>query len=95
MDLLHLRRHLGHRRRLHAQLQRGQQAHDLLAQAAQQVVEEIERLALVLVQRILLAVGPEADALAQMVEVEQVILPALVENLDQDDPELIYMKPVG
>ena len=57
------------------------QAHHLLAQVGQQVVEEIERLALVLVQRILLAVGAKPDALAQMVKMEQMLLPRLVEDL--------------
>src|ERR671913_488588 len=83
VDLLHVGRHLRHRRLLHAQLQRRQQADHLLAQAGQEVVEEIERLALVLVQRVLLAVRTQADALAQMVEMEQVLLPALVEELHQ------------
>ncbi len=46
-------------------------------------VEQGEGLGLVLVQRIALAVGAQADALAQMVQRIQMLLPHRVERLDQ------------
>ena len=46
-------------------------------------LEQGERLALVLVQRIALAVAAQMDALAQMVEMQQVLLPQMVEDLQQ------------
>src|SRR3546814_6240006 len=55
----------------------------LLAQPRQQRVEQFERLALVLVERVLLGIGAQADALTQMVERQQVLLPELVEQLEE------------
>src|SRR3546814_7954401 len=57
-----------------------ERAGHLLAQPRQQRVEQFERLALVLVERVLLGIGAQADALTQMVERQQVLLPELVEQ---------------
>ena len=46
-------------------------------------LEQVERLALVLVERVALGVAAQVDALAQMVEVEQVLLPQMVEDLQE------------
>jgi hypothetical protein len=66
-----------------------QQQHELVVALVVPValgrdLNRLEGLALVLVQRIALAVGAQADALAQMVEREQVLLPEVVERLQQD-----------
>ena len=53
------------------------------AQVDQHRFEQGERLALVLVQRVALPVRPEADALAQMIERQQVLLPVLVQHLQE------------
>ena len=65
---LEVRQHLGHR----------------LAQVGQQRLEQVEGLALVLVQRVALAVAAQVDALPQVVEVEQVLPPLVVEDLQQE-----------
>jgi hypothetical protein len=46
-------------------------------------LEQVEGLALVLVQRVALAVAAQVDALAQVVEVEEVVLPLVVEDAEQ------------
>ena len=53
------------------------------AQARQHVLEQGEALALVLVQRIALAVAAEADDLAQMLERDEMLAPQMVERLQQ------------
>ena len=62
----------------------GQQADGLLAQARQHLVEQGESLALVFDQRVLLAIGTQVDRLAHVVEMQQMILPLLVQDLQQD-----------
>ncbi len=59
-------------------------ARDLLAQVADEAVEELERLRLVLVQRIALRIAAPADDLAQVVEGDEVLAPEMVEALQQD-----------
>ena len=49
--------------------------------AVHHVLEELEALALVLDQRVALAEGAQVDALLQVVHVEQVVLPARVDDL--------------
>src|SRR3546814_16638949 len=63
-----------------------ERAGHLLAQPRQQRVEQFERLALVLVEGVLLGLGAQADALTQMVERQQVLLPELVEQLEEHAP---------
>src|SRR5438105_8308668 len=53
------------RRRLHAQFDMAQYGGDLLAQADQPLLEQLERLTLVLVERVALRIGAQVDALAQ------------------------------
>ena len=87
--LLHLRRApLRHGRVLlvrpgHPQLHMAEQLGGLLPEAREHVLEHLERLGLVFVERVTLAVSPEADPLAEVVESQQVVLPALVEDLEQ------------
>src|SRR5262249_4805265 len=71
-------------RALDAQLDMGEDARHRLAQMAEHGLEELEGLALVLVQRIALGIGPEIDALAQMVELQEMVLPGLVEQLEEE-----------
>ena len=78
LDRLQRRLLLGRR-----QLDVHQLAGDGLAQAGQHGLEQHERLALVLVQRIALAVGAEADHLAQVLERDEVLAPQMVERLQQ------------
>ena len=59
-------------------------ARHLLAQMADEVVEELERLRLVLVQRIALGIAAPADDLAQVVEGHEMLAPEMVEALQQD-----------
>ena len=54
------------------------------AQLGEQGLEQLEGLALVFVQRIALAVAAQADILAQMVEIDDVLAPVVVERLQQD-----------
>src|SRR5262245_1566452 len=44
-------------------------------------LEDLERLLLVLDERVALAVAAEADALLEVVDVEQVVLPLLIDDL--------------
>ena len=57
---------------------------DALAQTREQGIEHVKRLALVLVQRVALAVGSEPDALAQVIKRVQVFLPMLIEDLQHE-----------
>ena len=54
-----------------------------LAQAPQHIFEQHEGFALILVQRIALGVSAQADALAQVIQRQQMVFPKLVENLQQ------------
>ena len=55
----------------------------MLAQIDQHPLEQFEGLALVFVQRIALGVGAQIDPLPQMVERQEMVLPGLVEELQQ------------
>ena len=55
-----------------------------LAQALTHRFEQAERLRLVFVERIALAVAAQPDHLAQMVEHDQMLAPEMVERLQQD-----------
>ncbi len=55
----------------------------LLPQIDKHLLEKVKRLALVFVEGIALRVGPQVDALAEMVERQEVVLPGLVEQLQQ------------
>ena len=68
---------------LHAQLDMAQHRGYLLPQIDQHLLEEVKRLALVFVEGVALRVGPQVDALAEMVERQEVVLPGLVEQLQQ------------
>ena len=57
----------------------------LFLHPARQVVEQVERLFLVFLERILLAVAAQPDPLFQMVHGEQVIFPQRVHGLQHDD----------
>ena len=61
-----------------------QQADHLGLDPAGQRLEHLERLALVLLLRVLLGIAPQPDALAQVVHRREVLLPALVEDLEHD-----------
>ena len=50
---------------------------------AEHRLEQHERLALVLVERIALAVGAEADDLAQVLERDEMLAPQMIERLQQ------------
>ena len=54
-----------------------------LAEAGKQPLEHGEGLALVFVQRILLRVGAKGNALAKLVEAEEMLFPLLVQHLQQ------------
>ena len=69
--------------RLRRQFDARQHRRHALLQLIQHRVEQRERLGLVFVQRIALAIGAQADALAQMVERIQMLLPHRVQRLDQ------------
>ena len=68
-------------RKLDADLQAGEAQDNDFAQVVEHGFEQAERLLLVFVERIALRVGTQVDALAQMVEREQVVFPELVERL--------------
>src|SRR5690606_1665082 len=55
-----------------------------LAKPCQHRVEQLERFGLVFVQRVFLGIGAEPDALAKVIEAEQMLLPDLVEQLQED-----------
>ena len=54
---------------------------DGFAQAVEHFLEHAEGFALVFVQRIFLPIGAQTDALAQMVECQQMFFPGLIEQL--------------
>ena len=55
-----------------------------LAQVVEQRCEELEGLRLVFLQRIALGIAAEADDGAQMVEVDDVLAPEMIERLHDD-----------
>ena len=71
-------------RRVQLHFEMGKRSRHRLAQPGQHGVEECEGFLLVFVQRVLLRISAQADALAQVVQLEQVLLPDLVEKLEQD-----------
>ena len=64
-----------------AHLDRQHDLDDVLLDPVEHVGEELERLALVLLLRILLRIPAQVDALPQVVEIREVIAPVLVERL--------------
>ena len=78
----------GLRRRRVGRLAHELDAHELggdrLAQIAEHGLEQLEGLGLVLVQRVALGIAAEADHRAQVVEIDQVLAPQMVERLQQD-----------
>ena len=56
---------------------------DVFAQTVEHGFKHVEGFTLILVQRIALTISPQADALTQMVQIEQLLLPGLVEHLQQ------------
>src|SRR5574337_2182533 len=71
---------------LHGHLDLHQALDRLLGDARLHGLEQLEALALVLDERILLAVAPEADPLLQVVHAQQVVLPLRVHHLQQHHP---------
>src|SRR3989442_1122671 len=69
---------------LRADLHRGQRLDDLELDRLDHGAEQLERLALVLLLRILLRVAAQIDALAQVVERREVLAPVGVEDLHHD-----------
>ncbi len=61
-----------------------QLAHDIEAQLGEQRLEQFERLALVFVQRIALAIAAQAHILAQVIEIDDVLAPVVIQRLQQD-----------
>ena len=59
---------------------------DLVLHVVLHLVEHRERFGLVLDQRVLLAVGAQADAVAELVHVVQVLLPEPVQRIENDEP---------
>ena len=54
-----------------------------LAQAGKQRFEHREGLTLVFIQRVLLSVGAQRNALTKLVEAQQMLLPLLVKHLQE------------
>ena len=63
-----------------------QEADRLLLDAVHHRGEHVEALALVLDQRVALGVGPQVDALAQVVHLVEVLAPLAVEHREHDAP---------
>ena len=61
-----------------------QHPRDFLADGDQQPLEQQERLLLIFVDRLLLGVAAQVDDGAQRVERRQMLLPVMVERLEQD-----------
>src|SRR5512134_2029518 len=66
------------------QIEVGEDARRLQLDRLEHRAEQLERLALVLLLRILLRVPAQVDPLAQMIECGEVLAPVLVEDLEQD-----------
>ncbi len=67
--------------RFRAHLQARQQRHRVVLDAVEQRAEELERLALVLLLRVLLRVGAQVDALPQVIHRREVLAPVAIELL--------------
>src|SRR5512143_214836 len=74
------------RRLVDDRLDQEEVAHAVLLDPVEHGLEHLEALFLVLDERVLLAVAPQADALLEMVHLEQVVLPLRVDDLQQDHP---------
>ena len=73
-------------RRLELDLRAHQQAGHFLADRNEQPLEQQEGLLLIFVDRLLLRIAAQVDDLAERVERRQMLLPMMVEGLDQDLP---------
>ena len=96
------RRQFGLRRRLEHHLDPHQLTRHLLAQIADQPVKQLERLLLVLVQRIALRKAAPANHLPQMVERHEMLAPQMIQRLQQNllfnvshDIRRIFLDPPG
>src|SRR4029077_1564802 len=74
-----------HRGRLRLQLDAHQLLDHVRLHAADQLLEQVVAFLLVLLQRVLLAVAAQPDALLQVVHAEEVVAPQVVERLQPDD----------
>ena len=74
---------LGQRHRLELDLRLHQLGGHVLTDRHQQPLEQQERFLLIFVDRLLLGIAPEVDHLAQRVERREMLLPVMVERLDQ------------
>ena len=74
---------LRQRRRFGGELDAGQHGANPLAHVVQHRVEQREGFGFIFVQRIALAIGAQADALAQVVQGEKVFFPDCIENLQK------------
>ena len=72
-------------RRLRLHLDAHQLLDDVGLHAADQLLEQVVAFLLVLLQRVLLAVAAQPDALLQVVHAEEVVAPQVVERLQPDD----------
>ena len=72
------------RRLLELDLRLHQDPRHFLADRDQQPLEQQEGLLLIFVDRLLLRVAPKVDHLAQRIERREMLLPVMVEGLDQD-----------
>ena len=68
----------------HLKLRAHQDAGDFLANRDEQPLEQQEGLLLIFVDRLLLRIAAEVDDLPQRVERRQMLLPVMVERLNQD-----------
>ena len=83
---MHILRRLWHGYRVglfSAQLNVREQLSHLFAKPVEKALKHIEGFRAVFVQRVALTIGAQANSLPQMVERQQVVLPGLVENLQQ------------
>ena len=62
-----------------------QDTHSLFTEALNHVHEHVKALPLILLQRVLLAVSPEADSVSQMIHVQEVVLPQAVKHLEHEE----------
>ena len=60
-----------------------QYARNGFTQTSQQRFKKREGFRLVFIERIALCIGPQRNALAQMIQLQQVILPRLIQKLEQ------------
>ena len=71
------------RRFAHAHLHMHELAYDIGAQADQQTLEQGQGLALIFVQGVAVAVNSKAHILAQMLELDDVLAPIMIQRLKQ------------